>query len=139
LILKSAFQTITEHINVKLQKKIVQTCFVFGGIFTTMELLCYLIYFWYIYNHDNKVAALVISKNTLKSRNKINAISMVGQVVSWIIKIWYFVLVGLLTAIFPIDLLREVSVLIKASSYFLIPFVQVLTSAPIMRYVKGQR
>jgi len=104
-----------------------------------MELLCYLIYFWYIYNHDNKVAALVISKNTLKSRNKINAISMVGQVVSWIIKIWYFVLVGLLTAIFPIDLLREVSVLIKASSYFLIPFVQVLTSAPIMRYVKGQR
>ena len=122
----------------KNRKKIVQICFVFGGIFTTVELICYMIYFWYIYNHDNKVAAVIISKTTLKSRNKRNAISMVGQIVSWILKVWYLVIVGLLASIFDNDMLREVSVLIKATSFLLIPLVQVLTSAPIMKYGREQ-
>ena len=89
-----------------------------------------------MYNHDNKVAAAIVSKATLKSRNKTNAISMVGQIVSWVMEIWYIVLVGLLSTLFQVELLREVSVLIKTTEYFLIPMVQVLTSAPISKFLK---
>ncbi len=121
----------------QLRKAMVRMCFVFGGILTLVELFCYLAYFQYIYNHDNNVAAAVVSKSTLKTRNKTNAISMVGQVTSWIMEIWYIVLVGLLSTMFQVDLLREISVLIKTTEYFLIPLVHVLTSAPIMRFFKG--
>ena len=89
-----------------------------------------------MYNHDNKVADAIVSKATLKSRNKTNAISMVGQIVSWVMEIWYIVLVGLLSTLFQVELLREVSVLIKTTEYFLIPMVQVLTSAPISKFLK---
>ncbi len=116
----------------------VRICFVFGGILTLVELFCYLAYFQYIYNHDNYVAAAVVSKSTLKTRNKTNAISMVGQITSWVMEIWYIVLVGLLSTMFQVDLLREISVLIKTTEYFLIPLVQVLTSAPIKRFFKGR-
>ncbi len=69
-------------------------------------------------------------------RNKTNATSMVGQITSWIMEIWYIILVGVLSTMFQVDLLREVSVLIKTSEYFLIPLVQILTSAPIKRFIK---
>ena len=126
----------TEGMSIYLKKAMVRASFICGGIFTLVELCCYLAYFHFIYNHDNNVAAAVISQSTLKTRNKTNAISMVGQVTSWIMEIWYIVLVGLLSTMFQIDLLREVSVLIKASEYFLIPLVQILTSAPIKRYFR---
>jgi hypothetical protein len=61
---------------------------------------------------------------------------MVGQITSWIMEIWYIILVGVLSTMFQVDLLREVSVLIKTSEYFLIPLVQILTSAPIKRFIK---
>jgi hypothetical protein len=126
----------TEHISIYLKKAVVRASFIFGGILTLIELCCYLTYFHFIYNHDNTVAITVISKSSLKSRNKTNAISMGGQVASWVMEIWYIVLVGLLSTMFQVELLREVSVIIKASDYFLIPLVQILTSAPIKRNFK---
>jgi hypothetical protein len=45
--------------------------------------------------------------------------------------------VGVLSTLFQVELLREVSVLIKTSEYFLIPLVQVLTSAPIKKFLKA--
>lgn len=130
------FQMVTEQMSIYLKKAMVRASFICGGILTLVELCCYLAYFHYIYNHDNNVAASVISKSTLKSRNKTNAISMVGQVTGWVMEIWYIVLVGLLSTMFQVDLLREVSVLIKALEYFLIPLVQICTSAPIKRHFR---
>ena len=79
---------------------------------------------------------MVVSQTMIRIRNKTNAISMVGQVTSWIMEIWYIVLVGLLSTMFQVDRLREVAVLIKTTEYFLIPLVHVITSAPIKRFFK---
>ena len=119
-----------------IRKSMVRMCFIFGGFLTIIELCCYLAYFQYIYHHDNKVAAKVVSQTMIRIRNKTNAISMVGQVTSWIMEIWYIVLVGLLSTMFQVDRLREVAVLIKTTEYFLIPLVHVITSAPIKRFFK---
>ena len=119
-----------------MRKSMVRLCFGFGGILTIIELCCYLAYFQYIYHHDNKVAAVVVSQMMIKIRNKSNAISMVGQLTKWIMEVWYIILVGIFSTMFQVDLLREVSVLIRATEYFLIPLVQVLTSPPIKRFFK---
>ena len=126
----------SENTSITFRKLVVRFCFVFGGVLTIIELFCYLAYFQYIYYHDNNIAAVIVSEATILSRNKTTAISMVGQIASWFMEIWYIVLVGVLSTMFQVDLLREVSVLIKTSEYFLIPLVQVLTSASIKRFLK---
>lgn len=127
----------TEKANISFRKQVVRFCFIFGGVLTVIELCCYLAYFQYVYYHDNNIAAKIVSEATILSRNKTTAISMVGQIASWFMEIWYIVLVGVLSTMFQVDLLREVSVLIKTTEYFLIPLVQVLTSAPLKRFLKN--
>ena len=51
--------------------------------------------------------------------------SMVGQLASWVMEVWYLVLVGVLSTNFDMDLLREVAPLLKHLEFFLIPLVQV--------------
>ena len=130
------FQISAGIIHLTFCKSMVRLCFVFGGILTIIELCCYLSYFQYIYHHDNCIAARVVSQKTIRMRNKTNAISMIGQVTSWVMEIWYIVLVGLLSTMFQVDSLREVAVLVKATDHFLIPLVQIFTSAPIKRFFK---
>ena len=50
---------------------------------------------------------------------------MVGQLASWMMEVWYLVLVGVLSTNFDMDLLREVAPLLKHLEFFLIPLVQV--------------
>ena len=130
------FQISAGMIDLTFRKSMVRWCFVLGGILTIIELCCYLFYFQYIYHHDNNIAARVVSQTTIRMRNKTNAISMIGQVTSWVMEIWYIVLVGLLSTMFQVDSLREVAVLVKATDHFLIPLVQIFTSAPIKRFFK---
>ena len=51
---------------------------------------------------------------------------MVGQLASWVMEVWYLVLVGMLSTNYDMDLLREVSPLLKHLEFFLIPLVQVI-------------
>ena len=122
-------------INLTFRKSMVRLCFVFGGILTIIELCCYLAYFQYIYNHDNKVAAMVISQTMIRIRNKTNAISMVGQVTSWVMEIWYAVLIVMLSTFYDTDTLREIASLIKDFEFVFIPLVEVQTSSPIIKFL----
>ena len=105
-------------------------------IMTLIECLCCLVYFHYIYHHDNHVAASVISQKTLTSRNKTNAISMVGQAVSLVAELWYIILISLFSTMVEFSLLREVAVVVKIADFCIIPLIHILTSAPIKMFIK---
>ena len=75
----------------------------------------------------------------IKKRNRRNAISMVGQLAGWIMEVWHLVLIGFLTPIFMLDSLRNTSSLLKNFEFFLIPLVQIWSSAPIKRYLFRNR
>ena len=98
------------------------------------EFCCYLVYFHHIFHHDNNVAAGVISTSTLSSRNRSNAISMAGQIISWITEVWYLAFLGLLSIVLKGSTLREVATMIKIADFFLVPLIQVMTSSPIQKF-----
>jgi hypothetical protein len=57
---------------------------------------------------------------------------MLGLFFTWILEIWYLVLV----AIWPKQgSVREVGSLFKMSDFCLIPLVQIMTSAPIKNFI----
>ena len=132
------FQALSEEISLTFRKSVVRTCFVLCGVLTLIELCCYLSYFQFIYNHDNKVAARIVLLDTLRIRNRTTAISMVGQILSWFMQVWYTVLVGVLSTMFKVDLLREISVLVKISQYFYIPLLQIFTSTHIKNFIRRE-
>jgi len=59
---------------------------------------------------------------------------MMGQVAAWIIEVWYAFLIGSLSPFYDMDTLREVAALVKNLEFFLIPLVELYTSAPIREY-----
>ena len=89
--------------------------------------------------HDNTVAIRVLEPEVIKKRNSRNAISMVGQLAGWFMEVWHVVLIGLLTPIYKLDSLRNVSSLLKNFEFFLIPLVQIWSSAPIKSYMVRNR
>ena len=117
-------------------KNILRLVLVFCIIMTLVECFCCLVYFHYIYHHDNHVAASVISQKVLTSRNKTNAISMVGQAVSLVAVFWYIILIGLFSTIVEFSLLREVATVVKIADFFIIPLIHIKTSAPMKMFIK---
>ena len=93
----------------------------------------------FLIRHDNTVAIIVLEPDVIKKRNRRNAISMVGQLAGWIMEVWHLVLIGFLTPIFMLDSLRNTSSLLKNFEFFLIPLVQIWSSAPIKRYLFRNR
>jgi hypothetical protein len=49
---------------------------------------CYVLFFQYIVNHDNSIAASVLHPAVVKRRNRANAITMVGLMATWLMEIW---------------------------------------------------
>ena len=117
-----------------LRTTIVRVSYGICGIMAIAEFCCYLVYFHYVFRHDNSVAAAVISKSALSSRNRSNAISMAGQVITWLSEIWFLVFLGLLSIVLKGSMLREVGVMIKVADYFLVPFIHVMTSSPVQKF-----
>ncbi len=105
-----------------------------GGLVTLVELVCYAAFFEYVFRHDNYLAIGIVPASVIQHRNKTNAVSMFGQVLSWFMEVWYILLVGILSTFVKMEFLRGVFVLIKCSEYCLVPMVQILTSAPIRRF-----
>jgi hypothetical protein len=60
---------------------------------------------------------------------------MVGQLASWVLEVWYILAVGILSIKFNMNMLREMTFLMKTFEFSLIPFVQILTSNPMNKFV----
>jgi hypothetical protein len=130
---------VNEQENSRLRKLLFSICYLLCCIMTLIELSCYLLYFQYIFYHGNSVAALIVSQSTLKHRNKINAISMLGQVINWLTEIWYILLVGVLSTVFEFSLLREAAAVVKCTDFLLIPLTLILTSPTTKNFYKKSR
>ena len=128
-----------DNYDISYRKKIMRLGISFCIVMTLVECLCCLVYFHYIYHHDNHVAASVISQKVLTSRNKTNAISMVGQAISLVAEFWYIIVIGIFSTMVEFPLLREVGAVVKISDFFIIPFIHILTSAPIKMFIKKEK
>ena len=51
-----------------------------------------------------------------------------------VMEFWYILINGFLSTIFEMDLVREVSTLIKTLDYLVIPLVQIVTSPAMRKY-----
>jgi hypothetical protein len=107
-----------------------------GGILAFVEFVCYVIFFGHVYLHDNQIAAAVISQSVLKLRNRSNAASMLSRFLTWILRIWYVALAGVLSILFKIENLKEMSALVKLSDLFLVPLLQIVTTASIKHFLR---
>ena len=117
-------------------KKMVITAIAGAGLmFTIQEILSYAILFHHISYHNNNIAANVLSATVIKQRNRTNAISFVGQFLGWVMEVWYVILVGLLSAVYNMESVREISSLLKDLEFVLIPLVEVYTSFPITKFI----
>ena len=117
-------------------KKMVITAIAGAGLmFTIQEILSYTILFHHISYHNNIIAANGLSATVIKQRNRTNAISFVGQFLGWVMEVWYVILVGLLSAVYNMESVREISSLLKDLEFVLIPLVEVYTSFPITKFI----
>ena len=106
-----------------------------GLMFTIQEILSYAILFHHISYHNNNIAANVLSATVIKQRNRTNAISFVGQFLGWVMEVWYVILVGLLSAVYNMESVREISSFLKDLEFVLIPLVEVYISFPITKFI----
>ena len=111
-----------------------------GILLNITEVISYLVLFRYLYVHDNTVAISVLRPEVIKVRNSRNAISLAGQLVTWILEASYFLLMIFYMnfAFEHSERSREVASIFKLSEFTLIPLAQVLTSAPLKKYVSGK-
>ena len=106
------------------------------GIFLTfIEMLCYIVFFHHIMVHNNSIAATVLQPGVIKQRNKTNAISMLGLFATWFIQMCYILGNGLLISLFDAEWLRDYSAFLKDFKFVWIPWIEIVTSAPIKRFM----
>ena len=108
---------------------------VLAVVFNIIELTCYIISFGYLIYHDNTIAISVLTQDVINQRNKRNAITMVGQLVTWIVEILYVVLQFIFALKGNMGEMREIASIIKTLDFFLIPLVQIVTSPPLKRFL----
>ena len=84
-----------------------------------------------IMNHNNNIAASILQPGVIKQRNRVNAVTMVGQLLAWLMEVWYLFFIAVLSGFYDIDTLREVASMLKTLEFVLIPLVEVHTSKPI--------
>ena len=106
--------------------------------FAICEITCYIILYTFINKHNNRLGAQVLKPSVVNRRNKINAISLTGQLAAWIMVTWYIVTIGFLNIFFNFELLREVVPFIKDLEFVLIPFVQIYSSDPIKKFMMSR-
>ena len=132
ILSKGNYTELNRTVHVK--NLVVQAVSIFCGVCTVTELLCYISIFHYIYYHDNKVAVLVIKPKVLRQRNKNNVIGLSGQFFTWLMKIWFIVIIGWLSTVSNKDFMREVAALAKSVEFVLIPIVQIMTSSTMLEH-----
>ena len=109
-----------------------------GGIFSMIEIACYIVIYLHIDVHNNTVAIQLLDPSVIRVRNRTNSITLTGQVMSWFMELWYIVLIGFISNMFNPASLREVAPFFKTFEFFLVPLVQIYTSPPIKRFISSQ-
>ena len=100
-----------------------------------LEVLCYAVLFSHIFHHNNNIAILILNPDVIKVRNTKNAISLIGQLATWILEASY-ALLGLYFVSLRLNVTgRELASFIKLSEFTLIPLVQILCSPPLKNFV----
>jgi hypothetical protein len=127
----------TNSLQMNYGKPVLQAVSFVGLLITLAELSCYVTFFLHISNHNNNVAARVIKPSVLCYRNRTNAVTMNGQIASWIVKTWYIVLVGIIGSYFNLEIVREIAAVFKFAGFALIPYVQIITSEPIQMFLRS--
>ena len=115
----------------EIRKKFVKHVASLGLILTLLEVSVYITFFHHIMNHNNNIAASILQPGVIKQRNQTNAVTMFGQLLAWLMEVWYAFFIGILSGFCDIDTLREVASMLKTLEFFLIPLVEVHTSKPI--------
>ena len=107
-------------------------------LFNMVEMCCYLLLFSHIYHHDNKVAILIIKAEDVKLRNSKNAISLIGQLSTWLLEILYFAMLIFFSQLTfrTIEASREIASLFKLSEFTIVPLVQILCCPMLRRFIK---
>ena len=54
-----------------------------GTIMTVVKLISYALVFSHLLDHNNAIGKIILEPAVVKSRNRTNAISMLGQFVTW--------------------------------------------------------
>ena len=137
LILYSQKVTTDKESSIKFWTSWFATVFFFLGIgLTTIEITSYIVLYYHISCHNNnKTIQQILDKNTIKNRNRTNAISLTGMFLSWAWEVWYLLLVGIISLVInDANWFRELATLIKCYEFYFIPLVQIYTSAPIRRF-----
>ena len=124
------------YFGITIRKVIVRMGISFCVFMSLTECVCYIVFFHYIFHHDNKVAAQVLSQSNLNKRNKNSAISMAGQALILLTEFWYICLIGIMSTFIQRDLLRELAAVIKIGDFLIIPYIHTLTSSPIKSFIK---
>ena len=110
-----------------------------GAIFTASEIMCYFILYFYLLNHNNNFAINILDSSVIRMRNLANSISLYGQILSWVMEVWYNVLIGFISNVFNPSSLREVAPFFKTFEFILVPIVQIYTSPPIKRFIASRK
>ena len=124
-------QTYSLTATAEFRKKFVKHIASLGMVLNMLEVSAYITLFHYLINHNNNIASAILQPSVIKQRNQTNAITMFGQMLAWLMEVWYAFFIGILSAYYDIDTLREVASLLKTLEFFLIPLVEVHTSKPI--------
>jgi len=109
-----------------------------GASLIIIEAICYIILYRYMWIHNNNMGH-ILNPNVIKSRNRVNAISLTGLFATWLIEVGYNFF-GAFLSVFIKDgiLLSEVVSSMIPFEYYLIPLIQIYTTANLKSFKDNQ-
>ena len=88
---------------------------VHGSILTVIEISCYLILYHHIYIHNKTTAEKkLLDSSIIRKRNQDNTVSLTGLFLTFLMEVWYIVLVGILSIVFQNDCIYAASAFVMA-------------------------
>lgn len=109
-------------------------------VLTVAEMCSYCYLFYYVWKHDNKEAARLLSENIIRKRNRANALSLMGNFSTWLVNMIYVIGAGFVPVLFSNSVsVKEVTSFLKFFDYLVVPFVQIKTSPPLRRFVESKK
>ncbi len=99
------------------------------------ELLCYISLFKKQLA-NNKTVENLLSQAVIRKRKKNNAVSMLGQFLTWLASGWYIGIGTLISYVIKSDDGREIAVVFRLSQFSIIPAIEIMTSPPLRTYFK---
>ena len=101
-----------------------------------LEIFCYLIIFLEQSESTKKVSRY-LNETTVKARDRMNAISLSGQFLTWAAGSWYIVLGLIISATDKTDRGRELAAVVRLSQFGIIPAIEIVTSPPLKRFAQS--